>query len=165
MTDRDARAKLVQLLRLAYSGEKAAALAYQGHAASVRDPAEAARIRKIENDEWVHREKVGRMLAEMGATPSRLRELRSAIIGHTLSVLCHVSGWFLPMYFAGRLETKNVREYDLAAAWAKELGLERFLPELSEMASVEVEHEKFFLEAIGRRPPDRTRTAGAPIKG
>src|SRR5262249_11272500 len=96
-TRENTRAKLVRLLQLAYSGEKAAALAYQGHAASVRDPAEAARIRKIENDEWVHREKVGRMLEELGAAPSRLRELRAAVIGHTLSLLCHVSGWFLPM--------------------------------------------------------------------
>jgi len=165
MTDRNVRGRLVRLLQLAYSGEKAAALAYQGHAASVRDPAEAARIRKIENDEWVHREKVGRMLAEMGASPSRLRELRSAVIGHTLSFFCHFTGWFLPMYFAGRLETRNVEEYDLAAAWAQELGLETFLPELSEMAAVEVEHEKFFLEAIGRRPPDRARPADLSVKG
>ena len=41
-TAEDTRQKLVRLLQLAYSGEKAAALAYQGHAASVKDPAEAA---------------------------------------------------------------------------------------------------------------------------
>lgn len=57
-TAQDTRRKLVRLLQLAYSGEKAAALAYQGHATSVKDPAEAAMIRKIENDEWIHRENV-----------------------------------------------------------------------------------------------------------
>ncbi len=56
MSDRgQTRLKLVQLLQLAYSGEKAAALAYQGHARSVRDPAQKAMIEKIEKDEWVHR--------------------------------------------------------------------------------------------------------------
>ena len=149
------RRKLVRLLQLAYSGEKAAALAYRGHAASVKEPAEAAMIRKIENDEWVHREKVGRLLAELGAAPLALRELRSAVVGHTLSFLCRFTGWFLPMFFAGRLETRNVQEYDTAAGWARELHLDHFLPELSEMAAVEVEHEKYFLEIIGRRPPAR----------
>ena len=121
MTREATRRKLVRLLQLAYSGEKAAALAYQGHAASVKDPAEAAMIRKIENDERV---------------------------------------WFLPMYFAGRLETRNVEEYDTAAAWAKEIGLDHFLPELFEMAAVEVEHEEFFLETIGRKaPPCGARSA------
>jgi hypothetical protein len=33
-----AEGRLVALLRLAYSGERAAAYAYRGHAASVRDP-------------------------------------------------------------------------------------------------------------------------------
>ncbi|MEP6767311.1 MAG: hypothetical protein ABJC61_01490 [Acidobacteriota bacterium] len=45
------RKMLVRLLQLACSGEKAAALAYQGHARSVRDPQEKAMIAKIENDE------------------------------------------------------------------------------------------------------------------
>lgn len=149
------RRKLVRLLQLAYSGEKAAALAYQGHAASVKDTVQAAMIRKIENEEWVHREKVGKLLAELGAAPLALRELRSSIVGHTLSFLCRFTGWFLPMFFAGRLETRNVEEYDTAAAWAKEIGLDHFLPELSEMAAVEVLHEKYFLETIGRKAPSR----------
>ena len=41
------------------------------------------------------------------------------------------------------------------AAWAKEIGLDHFLPELSEMAAVEVLHEKYFLETIGRKAPSR----------
>lgn len=155
MSREETRQKLVRLLQLAYSGEKAAALAYQGHAASVKNPAEAAMIRKIENDEWIHREKVGRLLHELGAAPLALRELRSAVVGHTLSFLCRFTGWFLPMFFAGRLETRNVDEYDTAAGWAREIGLDHFLPELQEMAAVEVEHEKYFLETIGRRPPPR----------
>jgi rubrerythrin len=54
---------LIVLLQKAYSAEKAAAFAYQGHAASVKDPAEKATIRQIELDEWNHRREV---LYEMG---------------------------------------------------------------------------------------------------
>lgn len=160
-TGEDTRRKLTRLLQLAFSGEKAAALAYQGHARSVRNPAEKEMIRKIEKDEWIHREKVGKLLSELGARPLAARELRSGVIGHTLSFLCRFSGWFLPMYFAGRLETRNVEEYDTAAAYARELGLNHFLPELQEMAEVEVEHEKYFLQIIGR--PVARRREGAAI--
>jgi len=41
----ETRHRLVRLLQLAYSGEKAAALAYQGHSRSVRDLEEKAMIR------------------------------------------------------------------------------------------------------------------------
>jgi hypothetical protein len=112
------RRRLIALLQLAYSGEKAAALAYQGHARSVSDPAEKEMIEKIEKDECVHREKVGRLLTRLDARPLPLREIRSSAIGHVLSFLCRFSGWFLPMYFAGKLETNNVCEYEKAAGWA-----------------------------------------------
>jgi hypothetical protein len=44
-------AQLVDLLQMAYSAEKAAAFAYQGHAGSVKDPVEKIAIRQIEIDE------------------------------------------------------------------------------------------------------------------
>jgi rubrerythrin len=149
------RRRLIDLLQLAYSGEKAAALAYQGHARSVSDPSERAMIEKIERDEWVHREKVGRLLMRLDARPLKMREIRSSAIGHALSFLCRLSGWYLPMYFAGRLETNNVCEYEKAAGWARELGLDDFLQDLYEMAAVEVEHKKYFFEAIGRTAPQK----------
>ncbi len=43
--------KLVKLLQLAYSAEKAAAFAYVGHARSVRNPDEKVAIKQIEMDE------------------------------------------------------------------------------------------------------------------
>jgi hypothetical protein len=150
------RERLVRLLQLAYSGEKAAALAYQGHSRSVRDPSEKAAIAKIENDEWVHRRKVGALLEKLGARPLPVREIRAATVGHVLSFLCGVAGWFLPMFLAGKLETKNVCEYEKAAGWAAEVGLHDFVPDLLEMAAVEVEHEKYFFGAIGRTAPKRT---------
>ena len=90
-------------------------------------------IRKIENDEWVHREKVGKLLAQLGASPLSGRELRSSLVGHALCFLCSFSGWFLPMYFAGRLETRNVEQYDAAAGYAAELGLDHFINERAQM--------------------------------
>ena len=106
---------LIALLQLAYSGELAAAYAYQGHAASVRDPGERARILSIEEDEWHHRKLVGEMLAGLGAAPDPRRERRAAAIGRLLGALCHVSGWLAPMYGAGRLERRNIGEYEDAA--------------------------------------------------
>ena len=154
----ETRRRLVRLLQLAYSGEKAAALAYQGHSRSVRDSGEKAMIRKIENDEWVHREKVGRLLEKMGAVPLKVRELRASVVGHTLSFFCGLAGRFMPMFLAGKLETKNVCEYEKAAGFAAELGLMDFLPDLQEMAAVEVEHEKYFFEVIGKKAPKRAGT-------
>ena len=152
------RGRLVRLLQLAYSGEKAAALAYQGHARSVHSPEERTMILRIENDEWVHRRKVGQLLERLGARPLRVREVRASAVGHVLSFLCRFTGWFLPMFLAGRLETKNVCEYEKAAGWAQELGLEDFLPDLREMAAVEVEHEEYFHRVIGRQAPNRRRS-------
>ena len=151
------RRQLVRLLQLAYSGEKAAALAYQGHARSVRDPEEKAAIAKIEQDEWIHREKVGGLLGELDARPLASQELRSSLVGHSLSFLCRFSGWFLPMHFAGKLETKNVCQYDKAAQLAAAIGRPDFIPDLMEMAAVEIEHEKFFLGALGRPVAEKRR--------
>lgn len=115
MDPAEARAGLIHVLQHAYSGEKAAAYAYRGHWQSVADPDEAARIREIEAEEWHHRDLVGGLLRELGAGPRRGREIRAALIGRTLGALCHLSGWFLPMYGAGKLESRNIVEYEDAA--------------------------------------------------
>src|SRR5262252_987128 len=91
---------LISLLQLAFSGERAAGYAYRGHWRSVSQTEERDRIALIEKEEWHHRLLVGDMLLELGASPSRIRELRATIIGRTLGWLCHLSGWLLPMYGA-----------------------------------------------------------------
>jgi demethoxyubiquinone hydroxylase (CLK1/Coq7/Cat5 family) len=141
------RRNLVRLLRLAYSGEKAAAYAYAGHWRSVRDPAERATIQKIEQDEWHHRALVGQLLATLGERPLWWRELLMTIIGGTVAIGCFVTGRFIAMYLAGKLEHANVREYDGAAYYAERLGLAEFLPQLHEMTETELEHERFFSQA------------------
>jgi hypothetical protein len=54
----------------------------------------------------------------------------------------------MPMYFAGRLESKNSVEYEDAAVFAKELELHDCLGDLLVMARVELEHEIFFRQIV-----------------
>ena len=138
------RRRLIALLQLAYSGERAAAFAYRGHWRSVRDPDERSRIRQIEEEEWHHRTLVGEILEKLGAGPSRWLELKDWIIGKAVGLLCHVSGWLAPMYIAGRLESRNIVEYENAARYARDSGENAFVDCLLMMAEVEWEHERYF---------------------
>jgi len=146
--DQEAHKLLIDLLQQAYSGELAAALAYRGHWKSVSLPVEIGGIKQIEEDEWVHRRGVGKMLGHLGFKPRLLLEIKGWIIGRALGVGCQVIGWFLPMYFAGRLESGNTIEYLNAAAYARRLGLADFEQELLHMSAVEKGHEDFFLAAV-----------------
>lgn len=131
---------LIALLQLAYSGELAAAYAYRGHWKSVSNLNQKTAIQKIENDEWRHRELVGEMLASLGSAPSPKREKRADRIGRVLGFLCHVMGWLAPMYGAGRLESRNIREYETAARYARDCGRIDLVECLLEMAEVEWDH-------------------------
>jgi Ubiquinone biosynthesis protein COQ7 len=139
---------LVAILQLAYSGELAAALAYRGHWNSVSDAEDRQRIRQIEEEEWRHRDLVGAMLRDLGESPSRLREVRAWLIGRTLGILCHISGWLAPMYGAGKLESRNVREYEAAARHALACGRDEWVDCLLTMAEIEWEHEAFFRSRV-----------------
>src|SRR2546421_3854988 len=164
--DNDSHNKLIALLQLAYSGELAAAYAYRGHWHSVTSEDERDSIRRIEEDEWRHRRLVGDMLVKLDAEPNKRREVRAAIIGRTLGLLCHVTGWLLPMYGAGKLESRNVKEYETAARYARDCDCITLIDCLLEMAEVEWDHELYFRSRVlshrlGRRlslwpqPPPR----------
>lgn len=144
----DSFEKLVAILRLAYSGELAAGLAYRGHATAVQSEEERARIRQIEEEEWHHRDLVGAMLSEIGKQPRRSREMRAVVMGRILSLLCHLVGWFAPMYAAGKLESRNIKEYESAARYAAASGHPQFVECLLTMAEVEWEHEKYFRSKV-----------------
>jgi demethoxyubiquinone hydroxylase (CLK1/Coq7/Cat5 family) len=150
------RKNLIALLQRAYSAEQAAAFAYRGHWHSVAEVDERARIKQIEAEEWHHRKLVGEMLEKLGAHPNRKREVRSWFLGRVLGVLCHLMGWFAPMYGAGRLESRNIREYETAARHARDCDREEFVDCLLTMAEVEWEHEHYFrsrvlLHSFGRK--------------
>jgi demethoxyubiquinone hydroxylase (CLK1/Coq7/Cat5 family) len=148
METRCHREQLIDILQRAYSGEYAAAHAYRGHWRSLKKTAERRQIQQIEREEWVHREVVGRMLQQLNAQPSNPLEVRLWLIGHVIGAACHCIGWFLPMYFAGRLEHGNVDEYSRAASHADHLGLSEQVAELRHMAEVERQHECYFLSVI-----------------
>jgi rubrerythrin len=148
MYEHSHRQKLTRILQNAYSGELAAALAYRGHWKSLDNPDEIEKIQQIETEEWIHREKVDCMLAILGAAPVKSKEMRMWLTGRVIGAACHIVGWFLPMYFAGRLEAANVDEYRTAARHAKEAGFVEFESELRVMALVEKQHEEFFSRMV-----------------
>ena len=146
---------LAALLQLAYSGERAAALAYRGHAASLADAEERRRVQEIEREELHHRQLVGEMLAALGSGPSAARERRAVVIGTIISLSCRILPWFVPMYGAGRLERGNVGEYETAARLARAAGRADWVDCLLTMAEVEWEHERYFREKVESHPWSR----------
>lgn len=149
------RQQLIAILQSAYSGELAAALAYRGHWQSVSDAGERQSIRAIEEDELHHRRLVGEMLIKLKTDPNRSRELRAKLIGRTLGMLCRVSGRLAPMYGAGKLESRNIREYETAARYARDCGCLEFVNCLLDMAEVEWEHEFYFRHRVLSHPLGR----------
>ena len=88
--------QLTDLLKKAYSAEKAAAFAYQGHAASVKSPAEKVAIRQIEIDEWNHRKEVLQLMDQYGIQPSTYYECRFHIVGKIISFsFCSRPSWII----------------------------------------------------------------------
>lgn len=139
-----ARKNLVRLLQLAHAGERAAAHAYRGHWRSLPAGDEREAIRNIENEEWEHRRIVLAILHDLRAEPQPVREFVMGSLGSVLGALCHVSGWFAPMYGAGKLEAQNVNEYTTAGDLARAAQLTHHIPALLLMAAVEREHEIWF---------------------
>lgn len=140
--------KLVRSLQMAYSAEKAAAFAYQGHAGSVKDAEEKKAIQQIENDEWHHRKEVKKIMDQYGIPVSKFYEFRFHVIGKIISGSCYVIGWFMPYYFAGRLESGNVCEYFRMMHLFHEIDVLDHQEVLLEMGIKEKEHEIYFLDRI-----------------
>lgn len=142
------RQNLIRILQNAHAGELAAAFAYRGHWKSSRKQNERDEIKRIETEEWTHRECVFSWLEKLDAKPRPVRESIFWTIGRTLGIGCYMSGWFFPMYFAGRLESQNVQEYVDAANFARELGMDECVKDLLEMSAVEQKHEDYFRSVV-----------------
>jgi len=147
-TVRDAKASLIRVLQHACSGELAAGFAYRGHASSLKSSEEREKILAIEREEWHHRRLVLGLLSELGARPDAMRECIFWMIGKCIGIACHIGGWFIPMYGAGRLERWNIEEYETAARHALEAEHAEMIDCLLTMAEVEWEHERYFRERI-----------------
>jgi len=72
-----------------------------------------------------------------------------------LGALCRVSGWFAPMYGAGKLESRNIKEYEDAARHARGCGRADLVDCLLDMAEVEWEHEHYFRDKVLSHPFSR----------
>lgn len=142
------RKALVRILQMAYSGEKAAALAYAGHWRACKNIDEKADIARIEGEEWEHRRIVGTYLDELGEKPQLWREILMSAIGSIIFPACFLSGWYLPMYVAGLLESDNVNEYLQAARHAEACGFHEIANHMLKLALVEKSHEEFFMSKI-----------------
>jgi hypothetical protein len=139
---------LVDLLQKAYSAEKAAAYAYQGHAGSVWKKEEKIAIRQIEEDEWNHRREVLEIMNYYGIPVSKSYERRFAVTGKVISASCYVIGWFMPFFFAGKLESGNVCEYFRMKQYFNSISIHDWDVILYEMGMKEKEHEIYFLNKI-----------------
>lgn len=144
MTPLEARAALGSTLVLAYSGELGAIRAYVGHRHALRDATQKLAVRRILEDEIRHRRRVGEMLEVLGLAPDPYREWKMTAVGRTISFVCHVSGWFVPMWGAGMLEAQNIVEYEHAARLARLAGLAEWVEDFLHLAEVEWDHELYF---------------------
>jgi len=140
--------KLIRALQKAYSAEKAAAYAYIGHSGSVKNKLEKAAIKQIEIDEWIHREEVLKIMQEYQIPISRYDEIKFHLIGRLIGTSCYLIGWFMPNYFAGRLESGNVCEYFRIIRIFDSLGIQKHHEVIYQMGVKEKEHEVYFLNSI-----------------
>jgi hypothetical protein len=136
-----------------------------GHRHSLTDRVERAELWAIICDEVRHRTCLLDMLSELGTVPDPARERKMERVGRAISRFCQVGGWFFPMYGAGRLESQNIREYELAARLAHVAELRRFVAPFLEMAEVEWDHERYFKSKAAPPPlaphPELARSAAA----
>lgn len=145
------KSKLIELLQNAHAGERAAAFAYNGHWRAVTGN-DVVEIRKIELEEWEHRECLEKMLIELGSGPRLTREVAMFCVGVVIFTLCRLGGWlnianfgwYMSMYGAGKLESGNIQEYLVAAQWARDSGYSHFIKDLKKMSDVEKDHEIYF---------------------
>jgi hypothetical protein len=69
-------------------------------------------------------------------------------VGRFFGSLCFLTGWFWPMYAAGRLEAQNVGQYVAARDAATTLGLHDFIDRLQAMTVEEDRHEQWFGDRV-----------------
>jgi hypothetical protein len=139
---------LVELLQRAYSAEKAAAFAYIGHAGSLRNQDEQSAVKQIEQDEWEHRKNVLVIMQRYDIPILTSYEFKFHVIGKVISSACYVIGWFMPYFFAGKLESGNVCEYFVMMHYFHSLGIREHDEILYEMGMKEKDHEIYFLNQI-----------------
>lgn len=128
--------------------------AYWGHTHSffVTSKEERRELHQIYRDELHHRARLREILKELKSQPRLLREIGMYMVGFTIGFLCLFGGWFIPMYGAGKLESTNVAEYEVAARLAYRAGLTHMVEELLFFAEIEWDHEDYFFKKTTSKP-------------
>ncbi|MEM9399669.1 MAG: hypothetical protein AAF984_05625 [Verrucomicrobiota bacterium] len=139
---------MIKSLQTAYSAERAASFAYIGHAGSLKNSEEIAKVREIEQDEWNHHSHVLDIMQEYDIKPSRWLELKFYVIGKFISLSCYFIGRFMPYFFAGKLESGSVCEYFVIMRYLHSLNITRYDEVLYDMDIKEKEHEVYFSNII-----------------
>lgn len=150
LTTAQAKAELIKILQNAYSGEKAAANAYWGHANSlfVTDKTEREELRQIQIEELHHRDEILIILKSLGAGPNTFKEILMNFIGYVIAILCWPGTWLIPMYGAGQLESKNIAEYEVLARLAFLSDHKELIPTMLDFAEKEWDHEYYFRQKV-----------------
>lgn len=138
---------MTKMLQKAHAGEIAAYLAYEGHWRSLKDPKEREEVRAIQADELHHKEIVRELLTKLGAKPSWVRDTVFTVIGRTMSALCYVTGWYMPMLGALLIERIGVNNYAKMANMTKSKGMRQ---DLLYMHRVELAHEIYFMNKVSK---------------
>jgi hypothetical protein len=121
---------------------------HKGHAASVKDKSQKQAIHQIEIDEWNHRKEVLSIMHDFDIPVSKYYEFRFHFVGKIISFSCYIIGWFMPFYFAGRLESGNVCVYFRMKQFFNSLSMHQYDQILYEMGMKEKDHEVYFPDKI-----------------
>jgi rubrerythrin len=150
LSQEQAKAQLINILQNAYSGEKAAANAYWGHANSlfVTDKTEKEELLEIRREELHHRDEILIVLKSLGSGPNAFKEILMNAIGYVIAILCFPGTWFVPMYGAGQLESKNIAEYEVLARLAYLSDHKDLVPMMLDFAEKEWDHEYYFRQKV-----------------
>lgn len=132
-------------LRVAYSTEIGAASAYRGHAKSTRDPAVAAHIAQIEQDERGHRAALGALLKRFKVRPIYPLELFFWCVGNIIGLGCFVWGEWASAFGAAQFEFGGIGDYRRAARAARAVGEEALAVQMDTYQQQEADHRAFFL--------------------
>jgi len=142
--------EVLRWLARAYAGELGAALAYRGHARSVRPGPERQRIVTILLEEIVHRAEAAALLAERGGQADARLARRIARVGRIAGILCHRTGHWAPMVGAALAEVINVGEYRRLGAAARAAGDEEVAGFARRARRLEAEHACWFIARAER---------------
>ena len=133
-------------LRLSYSSELGAALAYRGHARSVHSATDKETILKISDDEHQHREHLLAIMSKRGLHPWFPLEYLFWLIGSTVGVGCSIWGEWASAFGASILEINGISEYQRIAKLAKYVGDQELIEIMTEFAENERVHHNYFAE-------------------